>query len=218
MKRESFLRRVGAAVGAGALPAPEPLRSIDGIDDRPQGDLLDRFTIALESIDGVVHPSGGLAAIDEIVALHGAGPLIAWDDAALPIAGAAERLVDAGCDRFASTVPREPAARAAHQGAYFDVRFGLTGAEAAFAESGSIVIRSGPGRPRMASLIPLVHVALLPVDRIFQSQRHWMADGDIDLSGVANVVYVTGPSRTTDIEQHLNLGVHGPRAVHVVIV
>ena len=218
MKREAFLRRVRASIDAGAMPTPEPLRSIDGTDDRPQGDLLDRFTIALEEIDGIVPPTGGLAALDEIVALHGAGPLIAWDDAALPVGGAAERLVDAGCERFASTVPREPAARAAHQGAYFDVRFGLTGAEAAFAESGSIVIRSGPGRPRMASLVPLVHVALLPVDRIFQSQRHWMADGDIDLSGAANVVYVTGPSRTTDIEQHLNLGVHGPRAVHVVIV
>jgi L-lactate dehydrogenase complex protein LldG len=70
----------------------------------------------------------------------------------------------------------------------------------------------------MASLIPLVHIALLPVDRIFESQMHWMARGNVDLSGAANVVYVTGPSRTADIEQHLNLGVHGPRAVHIVIV
>jgi L-lactate dehydrogenase complex protein LldG len=180
--------------------------------------LLERFATALEGVDGVVHTSGGLAALDEIVALHGPGPLLAWNDAALPIAGVAERLIGAGCEPMAATVPRDGEGRAAHQGAYFDIRFGVTGAEAAFAESGSIVIRSGPGRPRMASLIPLVHIVLLPADRIFRSQLHWMTDADIDLPGAANVVFVTGPSRTADIEQQLNLGVHGPRAVHVVTV
>ena len=155
---------------------------------------------------------------DEIVARHGQGSLITWDNASLPTEGAAERLIAAGCERIGSTVPRAGDERRTHQSGYFDVRCGLTGAEAAFAESGSIVIRSGPGRPRMASLIPLVHIALLPVDRIFQSQMDWMAEGDVGLSEAANVVYVTGPSRTADIEQQLNLGVHGPRAVHLVIV
>lgn len=218
MDREAFLSRVHSSLGTGTVPAPEPLTGGNLIPDLSQGDLLGRFTASLEAVDGTVHTTGGLAALDEIVGLHGPGPLIAWDDTSLPISGAAERLIAAGCRRVGSTVPRDNDGRGTHQSTYFDVRYGLTGAEAAFAESGSIVIRSGPGRPRMASLIPLVHIALLPVDRIFRSQMDWMFKGDVDLSEAANVVYVTGPSRTADIEQQLNLGVHGPRAVHVVIV
>lgn len=218
MDREAFLSRVRSSIDAGAIPAPEPPAPDVLRSDRSPGELLDQFTIALTAVDGVVHTFGLPAAFEEIVARHGRGPLIAWDDASLPVAGASERLVDAGCEVVPSTVPWNMERRAAHQSTYFDVRFGLTGAEAAFAESGSIVVRSGPGRPRMASLIPLVHIVLLPADRIFRSQMHWMDAGDVDLAGAANVVYVTGPSRTADIEQQLNLGVHGPRAVHVVIV
>ena len=218
MDREAFLSSVRSSLGIGTVPAPKPLNGGGVVPDRSQVDLLERFTASVEAVDGTVHTTGGLAVLDEIVALHGPGCLIAWDDASLPIPGAAERLVAAGCSRIASTVPWDNEGRGTHQSTYFDVRFGLTGAEAAFAESGSIVIRSGPGRPRMASLIPLVHIALLPVDRIFRSQMDWMSDDDVDLTEAANVVYVTGPSRTADIEQQLNLGVHGPRAVHVVIV
>ena len=218
MDREAFLGRVRSSIGLGRVPAPETQGNGTAVAARAPGDLLERFTTALEAVDGTVHATGGLAALDDIVARHGQGLLLTWDDAALPIAGAVERLIAAGCERIESKVPRDGDERRAHQSGYFDVRFGLTSAEAAFAESGSIVIRSGSGRPRMASLIPLVHIALLPFNRIFRSQMDWMANGDVDLSEAANVVYVTGPSRTADIEQQLNLGVHGPRAVHVVIV
>jgi L-lactate dehydrogenase complex protein LldG len=68
----------------------------------------------------------------------------------------------------------------------------------------------------MASLIPLVHIVLLPERLLFRSPMHWLAGGDV--AGAANVVYITGPSRTADIEQRINLGVHGPREVHVVLV
>ena len=218
MDREAFLSRVRSSIDVGVNSAHEPPAPDGLVTDRSSGDLLDPFTIALTAVDGEIHTSGIPAAFAEIIARHGTGPLISWDDASLPVAGAPERLIDAGCEVVPSTVPWNMEARAAHQSTYFDVRFGLTGAEAAFAESGSIVVRSGPGRPRMASLIPLVHIVLLPADRIFRSQMHWMDAGDVDLAGAANVVYVTGPSRTADIEQQLNLGVHGPRAVHVVIV
>ena len=218
MDREAFLSRVRSSLGTGTVPVPEPLNGGSVVPGLSQADLRERFTASLEAVDGTVHTTGGLAVLDEIVALHGPGPLIAWDDASLPIPGAAERLIASGCVRVGSTVPRDNEGRGTHQSTYFDVHYGLTGAEAAFAESGSIVIRSGPGRPRMASLIPLVHIALLPVDQIFRSQMDWMSEGDVDLAEAANVVYVTGPSRTADIEQQLNLGVHGPRAVHVVIV
>ncbi|MEN8235922.1 MAG: LUD domain-containing protein, partial [Actinomycetota bacterium] len=136
----------------------------------------------------------------------------------LPVDGLTDRFTSAGCDLVSSLVPNDPAGRLSHQAAYEHVRFGLTGAEAAFAETGSIVLRSGPGRPRMASLIPLVHVALLPADRIFRSQMHWLTDAGATLADATNVIYITGPSRTADIEQQITLGVHGPREFHIVLV
>jgi L-lactate dehydrogenase complex protein LldG len=188
------------------------------VPDLPDVDLIARLTEAVESVSGTVHTGGFAAALDEIVASHGPGRLIAWDDECLPVDGAISRLSAAGCETVFGIVPTDTAGRRDHQADYLDVRYGLTGAEAAFAESGSIVIRSGPGRPRMASLVPLVHIALLPVDRIFRSQMHWLTQPECDISGAANVVYITGPSRTADIEQQINLGVHGPRELHVVLL
>ncbi|MEA2026292.1 MAG: lactate utilization protein, partial [Chloroflexota bacterium] len=117
-----------------------------------------------------------------------------------------------------ASVPSSADGRADHQRGYFDVKYGLTGAEAAFAETGSVVVRSGPGRPRMASLIPLIHVVLLPEDRIYRSPMHWLTEPESNAAGAANVVYITGPSRTADIEQKLTLGVHGPRELHVILI
>jgi L-lactate dehydrogenase complex protein LldG len=218
MERETFLSRVRSAVDPSKLPDspkadPGPL-----VPDLPPVDLVERFAASLETVSGTLHVGGDLATINHIVERYGAGPLLTWDDQELPINGAAQRFVDVGCSVKDGTVPRSAEGRLDHQRGYFDVKYGLTGAEAAFAETGSIVVRSGPGRPRMASLIPLIHVVLLPTDRIFRSPMHWLTEPGSNAAGAANVVYITGPSRTADIEQKITLGVHGPRELHVILV
>jgi L-lactate dehydrogenase complex protein LldG len=218
MDRDAFLVRVRSSISEATLPDgpaadPGPL-----VPNLPEVELVARFTEAVEAVSGVVHTGGVAAALDEIVASHGPGRLIAWDDDQLPADGAIQTLAEAGCETVSGFVPTDAAGRRYHQADYIDVRYGLTATEAAFAESGSIVVRSGPGRPRMASLVPLIHIALLPADRIFRSQMHWLTQPESDLAGAANVVYITGPSRTADIEQQINLGVHGPRELHIVLV
>ena len=218
MDRETFLGRVRSSISGDTLPDgpladPGPL-----VPDLPELDLLERFTESVDAVSGVVHVDGVVTALDQIVASHGPGRLLAWDEEQLPVGGAVGRFTDAGCETVAGVVPTDASGRRDHQADYLDVRYGLTGAEAAFAESGSIVVRSGSGRPRMASLVPLVHIALLPVNRIFRSQMHWLTRPESELEGAANVVYITGPSRTADIEQQINLGVHGPRELHVILV
>ncbi len=103
-----------------------------------------------------------------------------------------------------------------------EVRVGLTGAPAALADTGSLVLPAGPGRPLSISLLPEVHIALLRPEAIYPSLAQSFEDpafaGLRQPDGASSVVLVTGPSRTADIEMTLTIGVHGPGEVQVFCV
>ena len=90
---------------------------------------------------------------------------------------------------------------------------GLTGVLAAIAETGTLVLHSGPERLQVASLLPEVHIAVLEARDIFSSMDQVFNLDEVLKS--ASVILISGPSRTADIEMTLSLGVHGPREVHV---
>lgn len=97
---------------------------------------------------------------------------------------------------------------------------GLTGAEAALAESGTLVLRKRPRRSALASLLPPVHIALMPTSRIVPdivSYFEGLADAAATIRDTSNLVFISGPSRTGDIEQVLTLGVHGPKELIVIL-
>lgn len=218
MEREAFLGRVRDAISSASLPpAPETDPGLS-VPELPVVDLIDMFTRMLESIDGEVHSGDPTEEVLALCQRYEASSFLSWEPAELPVPGLPNALIDSGLRLIDTEVSEEPPARKLHQKGYMDVVVGITGAEAAFAESGSIVLRSGPGRPRMASLIPLVHVALLARDSIWRSLSHWMAEAAETAGDPANLVFISGPSRTGDIEQQLNLGVHGPRHLHVVLM
>lgn len=94
---------------------------------------------------------------------------------------------------------------------------GLSTAEWAIAETGSLVLESGPGKGRTVTLLPPTYVAILPVERILRTLPEAIgkyANGNLP----ANVCFHTGPSRSGDIEMSLAIGVHGPGDVHVLVV
>lgn len=103
----------------------------------------------------------------------------------------------------------------------FDAGCGITGVEFGIAETGSLVVASGPGQWRQYSFVPPVHIAvverrqlvpdLLDVTRHYT--RQWAQTGL-----AANFVVITGPSRTADIAQRLVQGVHGPIRVECVLI
>lgn len=99
---------------------------------------------------------------------------------------------------------------------------GLTGSDHALAETGSIVLIAGPGKPSSASLIPPIHIALVRQNSILTDLGELFAaiqnraGGDLLIDQHINII--TGPSRTGDIEQTLTLGAHGPKEVHLIIL
>ena len=96
---------------------------------------------------------------------------------------------------------------------------GVTGAFAGIAETGTLMVVSGPDTPASTSLLPETHVAVLAAGRIVaHMEEAWdLARGAFGQLPRA-VNFISGPSRTGDIEQQLVLGAHGPYRVHIVIV
>jgi L-lactate dehydrogenase complex protein LldG len=100
---------------------------------------------------------------------------------------------------------------------------GITGVDFALAESGSLVLTSGTEGSQLASLAPPVHIALYRRSQLRASLdevlQHLPVSRDPGHSSPArSVVFISGTSRTADIEQILVRGVHGPRSVHAILV
>jgi L-lactate dehydrogenase complex protein LldG len=96
---------------------------------------------------------------------------------------------------------------------------GITGAYCAIAETGTLMLLSGPETHPKSSLLPETHIAVVPVSRIVAA----MEDGwDLLRSERGElprqVTFVSGPSRTADIEMTLVLGIHGPYRVHIILL
>lgn len=100
-----------------------------------------------------------------------------------------------------------------------DDKVGITGCFCAIAETGTLMMHSGPETPLTGSLLPDVHIALVRRSRLVRA----MEDGwDLlrrELGDMPRqVAFVSGPSRTADIEMTMVLGIHGPYRVHIVLV
>jgi L-lactate dehydrogenase complex protein LldG len=166
--------------------------------------MLERFEGELAQLGVTVHVEDTPDAVRQRVAAIVAGRLIlAWDAACLPY-DVARSLPNAAT----GASPRVQQAAA-------DV--GVTGCDAAIAETGSLMLLSGAGKPRTASLLPPLHVAIVRRADLRFSMAECLRERAADISAAACCTFITGPSRTADIELTLTLGVHGPGRVAVIV-
>ncbi len=92
---------------------------------------------------------------------------------------------------------------------------GVSRAIFGLADTGSVVLAASPEEPRANSLLPEVHLTVLPEERILPGLAELFAAVGSELPSALAIV--TGPSRSGDIEQTLAIGVHGPGEVHVLL-
>ena len=101
----------------------------------------------------------------------------------------------------------------------FGYDVGLTTAQAAIAETGTLVLESNEERHRLVSLLPPVHVAFIDAANICatlgEALREVVRKGPMGMSRA--ITFITGPSRTADIELTLTIGVHGPKELYVIV-
>jgi L-lactate dehydrogenase complex protein LldG len=96
---------------------------------------------------------------------------------------------------------------------------GISGAFVAIAETGTLMMLSGPDTPASMHLLPETHVAVVAADRVVAHYEDGFALARTERGSLPRATnLVSGPSRTGDIEQTIVLGAHGPYRVHVVIV
>ncbi len=175
-------------------------------------DLVEQFVAALTAVHGEPHLTPNLEAaaqkLGEILAELGAERVVANDEAPLNELNLRERWPAIQWHIVGQSAGdlREFAAHA---------NVGLSSGAAAIAETGSVLIRSGPGQSRVATLFPPVHVVLLPTNRLTPDLFTFPAARKGDLP--ANVTFVSGPSKTADIEQTMAIGVHGPKRFIVIL-
>lgn len=146
--------------------------------------------------------------------------VLGWHPEQLALPGIEEVLEDVGL----RLVTPESVDSAEDRDAIRLIRFGITGVEAAFASTGSMMMASSEaGANRIASLMPFRHLALIPFSKLYPTPEAWMAElrqfGNFTdwIRSHANLSMITGPSKSADLEGNLTLGVHGPKFVHAVL-
>ena len=210
MSREHVLQKVRSALGRseGQAPPPIPPPLINppemSVDVR-----IDKFCAALEALNAKTHratsPEAARAYVETALAGRDA------------VASNAPFLKDCGITsvpQVASGITDRLELRelCATRGV------GISSADYALADTGTLVMLSSHEEARMISLLPPCHIAVVPRERILSSLDELFTILPLPAQRSSSMVLITGPSRTADIEQFLVRGVHGPGEIHVVIV
>ncbi len=227
MDREAFLNRIAGRLGRARRHAA-PARRERGVPEfhrqaplgtGPSTSLCERFKLELENVGGEALLVDSLpevhAALRVILSRWRAEHVVTWARSELGSFQLewlwdtrARAWLDPGFDD-------EETLRTALLGA--DV--GITGVDSAVAGTGTLVVSAAPTRPRSVSLLPTLHLALVKeselVARLGEALSRYSALGQ---AGIPSAVHcITGPSRTSDIENDLTIGVHGPAAVTAIV-
>lgn len=193
-----------AATARGTIAARLAART-QGPRPRVEGDLLARFREKSEALSSTVDLVEGWHGVPAAVARY------------LEARGLPRRAVGwpllAGHDWSAAGIAFEA------RGAVDADLVGITGCFCAIAETGTLMLLSGPDTPGSVSLLPETHIAVVTASRIVPGMEEAWNLARAERGAMPRAVsFISGPSRTGDIEQTIVLGAHGPYRVHLIIV
>lgn len=210
MSRDNILHKVRTALGRSAGQAvapPPPVRM--RVPEIAVEDRIASFITRLEVLAGKAVRVPTMAAACEYVANEIAGKTC--------VASNAPYLAECGITGIAgvqSGIRNLDELRAACA----TCEIGITSADYALGDTGTLVMIASPAEARLVSLLPPAHLAVVPKERLLTGLDELFTLVPMPADVTSSMVLITGPSRTADIEQILVRGVHGPGSVTVVIV
>lgn len=219
--REQILATIRAAVGTAARRdrASAPEFDLRTSVQETRVDLTERFQSEMIRIGGRIHHATSAesvcAYIEQVAEAEGAKTVICSNTRVADEFDIANRLAAKGIAFIAEPSQADIVTTAAR------AEIGVTGVDYALAETGSLVLVARAGQPRSVSLLPPVHIALIRPEQIIRGFDELFAllRADFEATGVKSAVtFITGPSRTADIELTLVVGVHGPQQLHALLV
>lgn len=172
--------------------------------------MLSQFIEALQKVGGETVEVKSVADAATYIAARVTGKVLLPPQPSLERAALAEALAGAGVDLAMDSWRQHAAAAEA----------GITGVNFALADTGTLVLDSTSEALRLTTTLPEVHFALLDPDKILADSMtavHYLR-GFHERHPRNYLAYITGPSRTADIERVLTIGVHGPRQLHVLLM
>lgn len=215
--REEILGRIRKAIdrpeGAGPPPAPEYANQ-SLIPARAQGtseELTERFIAMATEVE---------VSVDRVRDSRDVGKAVAAWLIAGGLPTSAVISPDPAMDTYGwDKAPELQIRRGATRG---DDLVSITPTIAGIAETGSIMVTAGPGTPYTLNFLPETHIAIVHADRIVGGYEDAWArvrpNGEIGVALPRTVTMITGPSRSSDIERTVTVGVHGPKRLHIVLI
>jgi len=184
-----------------------------------ESSLLERFENELEALGGQVvrcSRQQAPAAVAEKLRELDVKSLLAWQAGGKTLPAILEHVKQAGIEVLKPDLSNDAERRQQEINRLAQAPAGLTGAQAALADTGTLVVPGGRGRSQLASLLPPVHLAVLVAEDIYPSMSAWLGStGEASVRQCSRLDLISGPSRTADIEMTLTIGVHGPGRVIV---
>ena len=223
--RDTILNKLRAARRPfeDAPPQPKDYLPVTSIDDTSPDGLLARFSKELEALKGQCFPVvGDQAACDQVVELlrsHHATSILAWDFACIPVEGLEDAIRAAGITIIQPDLRDEFRPEVIES--MRDAQCGVTGVDAAAATTATLIVSTGRGKGRMPTVLAPVWIPVFTIEQLVPRIEDWVArERARDLETIrssANVAFITGPSRTGDIEMEMILGVHGSGIVQAIV-
>ncbi|MDN3555694.1 LutC/YkgG family protein [Halomonas maura] len=212
--RDAILKRLRERAD-GPLEAPESDFTVMTGRGWTAQERLERFERWITSVHGeVIHTSrdGWTESLAGVLRDKGVRRLALGREH--PVAAAAREAL-AGGDIELVAVDRD--IESWQRELFESVDAGLTSTGGGIAETGSLWLWPTPDEPRLLSLVPPIHIAVLDAEALEDTLHDVMAGHDWVAGMPANALLVSGPSKTADIEQTLAYGVHGPRELVVLV-
>jgi len=203
--RERVLAEIRKSLGR-AAPSRDAIVPLPGAGPRPAfgGDTVERFVAKMLEKS---------ATLERVESLAGVGAAVARFVASV---NASQRLC---VSNALAAIDWPPGFDIQHRAAVHEDETSVTPCFAAVAESGSIVTLSGPDTPSTLNFVPENHIVIVHAAQVVRHFEdvwtQWRASGR-PIPRTINII--AGPSRTADIEQTIQLGAHGPRRLHVLLV